>query len=297
MPSGISGNQLHFRVPEAHVEGAGVRGVRQRETDDRPARDRKVVFSLSTCKHRVPEPSHECMIGFLLAIRHRQSIIEQNVIEHDDFLTIHRIIEIAIFRNDPQIAIETHVLLQILADVRVVPEHSFIRHFYGVDETLPRFDGLLRDACRAIELVFQTETMPVNRRRNIDVIFHVHREGRSLFYFEQRPGDLAVIRIHRKLLSIDGVAHKARIEGNSLTVIHFDNSCSFCLRKFTKPPITGAVLTAGTGREENRNENESNKRGFHQYTLYHVPFDRPHFRGQGKEVPMGAVLRSTLQSP
>src|SRR3989344_8332137 len=82
--------------------------------------------------HHIPIPPHECAVSLLQSKWHNRVILSQeDVIEHDHFLTIDWVIHIGFDWCDENVSVQSQILLQIFTHMSVIPVNAFIRNFHG----------------------------------------------------------------------------------------------------------------------------------------------------------------------
>ena len=108
---------------------------------------------------------------------------------------------------DDDRAVQPHLEPEVLADVRVIPVEPGVGELNLVRERAPDRDRRLRLMRNAVVAVLQPKAVPVDRRLDIAIVAHLHRDLRPLIHVQGRAGDRTVVAEHPQLRAIDALAH------------------------------------------------------------------------------------------
>ena len=134
-------------------------------------------------------------------------VVEEHVVQDQDLLAVGRAVVVRVRREDQEVPEEPQVLLHVLADVGVVPEHPGVGHVELVEEALPPLDGVLGHARHAVELVAEPEPVPVDGGGHLDLVGHPHHDAGVLGRLDEGSRVLAVVAVHDHLVAGDGAPH------------------------------------------------------------------------------------------
>ena len=159
----VAGDELDARAAERDVVDPRVRRVRQEEAHDVAAPHVQRVPRLAVHEHDVAEAAHQRVRRRLAAVWNQRVVAEQQVVEHQHLLAIRPAVIVRAGRPHEHVAGEAEVLLDVLADVRVIPVEPGVGKAHAVGERVAGRDGILRDAGCAVEPVVEPHAVPVNR--------------------------------------------------------------------------------------------------------------------------------------
>src|SRR5205823_5959296 len=162
--AGVAADQLHLRAGKGDVEGSRARSVRQEKTHDLAVPNSRARAHLTIHEEHVPEPAHEG-VRCLLAPKWDELpvVADEEIVENECFHMIRCREVVTARRPHHQIPIEAEVLLDVLADVGVVPVDPRIREVQVVREGPTGSHGPLREVRYAIESVVEPNPVPMNR--------------------------------------------------------------------------------------------------------------------------------------
>ena len=164
---------------------------------------------LTIHEEHVPEPAHEG-VRCLLAPKWDELpvVADEEIVENECFHMIRCREVVTARRPHHQIPIEAEVLLDVLADVGVVPVDPRIREVQVVREGATGSHGPLREVRYAIESVVEPNPVPMNRGWLIERIDELDDDRRALRDADQRPGVLSVEAIHREAVAVQQARHR-----------------------------------------------------------------------------------------
>ncbi len=159
----VSADELDPRSWQRNVEHARVRGVGQVEANDLPgARDQREV-GLAPDQDDVAEPPHGRVVGLGAAERRDPAVLDQDIVERQQHLAMHRWPVIRVGRDDEDVPVQPHLLAVVLANVRVVPVDAGIGELDAVRKRLAGGDRCLCLVC-AVVAVVEAQAVPMHRR-------------------------------------------------------------------------------------------------------------------------------------
>ena len=214
----VGGHQLHVVAGEAEVVGARVGDVGDEEADHLARAKDRLVALLAVDQHDVPEAPHDGEVGRVPPVRQELVAVDEQIVHHDELLAARRAEVVVALGVDHHVAVESPVLLDVLAHMRVVPVEPRVGEDDFVDEGLAGRDRILGDAGYAVEAVVEAEAVPVYGGREIDRVREADHDARVLGDAQQRPGVLPVEAVHDEDAAADPALHDARIEGDGVAV-------------------------------------------------------------------------------
>src|SRR6266511_2370633 len=152
----IRGDELHARAGKREIERACVRHVREIEAHNLTATHRQPIPRLTVYQHHVAKPPHQRMGRCFQPERNEASIADQKILQHQDLFSIGGDVRAGLPHEN--VAIQAERLLDVFANVRMVPENPGIRELQFVCERVAYpFDS--------VERVLEPYAMPMNARR------------------------------------------------------------------------------------------------------------------------------------
>ena len=117
----VAADELHPRARQLDLEHPRVRGVGQVEADHLAELRGQREIRLAADQQHVAEAAHR-RVGRLGAAERRDlAVLQQDVVEREHQLTVHRRPVVRVGRLDEHVAVQAHLLPVVLADMRVVP--------------------------------------------------------------------------------------------------------------------------------------------------------------------------------
>ncbi len=152
---------------DAQIEDSHIGGVRDEQPDYLTPVHRRPVVSFAIGEHHVAKVTHRGAIGLRLAEQGNHAVLDQDVVEHEHELTIHRPPVRSIARVDDDVPIQPMLLRVVFPNVRVVPEQTGVRKAQVVGEPAAGGDWRLHPMMGAfryaVEAVVQPQPVPVHR--------------------------------------------------------------------------------------------------------------------------------------
>ena len=130
-----------------------------------------------------------------LAERSDLPVLDQDVVERDQQLTVRGRPVVRLARGDEDVSVQPHLLAIVLTDVRVVPVRAGVGHVHLVREALAERDRCLR-VMRAVVAVFESQPVPVNGRVEVAVVDDMDGDRCVLRDLQSGAWDGAVVRQH-----------------------------------------------------------------------------------------------------
>ncbi len=162
----------------AEVEDSRVGRVDEVQADDLADLGLGPVVGLAVGQHHVAEAAHR-REGRPGALERRDlAVLDQDVVERDRQLTVHRRPVVGVGGLDDDPGIQAHLLGEVLADVRVVPVKAGVGELQPIGELAAVRDrrlGLLGDA---VEAVLEPQAVPVQRRVDVAEVGRLDRRPR-----------------------------------------------------------------------------------------------------------------------
>ena len=204
----VGAHQLHHRAAEGEIERPRVRDVGQEKTYDGTTLHFQAVMRLPIDQQQVAESTHKRLYRALLTEWEQPSLVDQQIVQHDRFLPVHRAEVVGCWMAYQHVAVETHVLLDVDAHVRMVPVDSRVRKVDGVGEALARLHGLLCYTRHSIRAIIDPHTVPMHRGGKIDLVDEVNDDGRVPVDLDERTRVLTVEAVHHERPSAERAAHE-----------------------------------------------------------------------------------------
>ena len=207
---GVRRDELHPRAGERQVQRARVRHVREVEAHHFPATHRQPIPGLTVHEKQVAEPTHQRVGRCFLPPRNQAGIADQQVLQHQKLFAIGGNLRAGLPHEN--VAVQAERLLDVLANVRMVPVNTSVRE--------PQFVGeRVADPGDAVERVVQPDAMPMNARRVRQVIREPHHDFRATRDFDPWSWILPVVAVHRVRLAIDRAVDELGIEIDDVAVL------------------------------------------------------------------------------
>ena len=183
-----------------------------------PGADGRGVALLAVDEHDVPEAPHDREVGGVLAPGEQLVAVDQEVVHHDELLAGGGAEVVGARRVDEHVAVESAVLLDVFAHVRVVPVEARVGKDDLVDELAAGGDGWLGDVGDAVEAVLEAEAVPVDRGRQVDRVREADDDARVLGDAQEGAGVLAVEAVHDEGAAADPALYDAGLERDRVPV-------------------------------------------------------------------------------
>ena len=207
------------RLAEGQVEGPRVRDVREEEADDLAPVEIQFVVGLAVHEKQVAEAPHQRVGGPLLPPGEKPPVVgDQEIVEHEDLLPVHRCVPLAGRRLDQHVSVEPEVLLHFLAVVGVVPVEAGIREEDPVFEAPAGGHRVLGQVGYPVEGVVEAHPVPVDRGGPRRLVLEVDEDRGVLVHVDERAGVLPVEPVHHVVAAVDAAAHPAREQVERLAV-------------------------------------------------------------------------------
>ena len=204
----VGAHHLHLGSSQHEVVRARVRDVGEHEANHFSQLDRQPVIRLSIDQEDISKPAHQGEVRSFLAERHKLTAVQEQVVENQHLFAVDRVVVVRVGGLHQHVAVETELLLDVLPDMRVVPIDPGIRETHLVHERLAGEHRVLSHTGYPVEPVVQPDPVPVDGRRQIDVVGELDDDGRPLVDVDQRARVLTVEPVHDERLSIDDAAHQ-----------------------------------------------------------------------------------------
>ena len=128
------------------------------------------------------------------------AVLEENIVEGDDELTVDGRPVVRVGGFDDEVAVEAHVEAVVLADVRVVPVQAGVGEAHLIGEVAADGDRVLGLVRHAV-VVVETQSVPMHGRLGVGVVANANRDLRSLTHAQRRAGDRPVVGKHPNSVS------------------------------------------------------------------------------------------------
>ncbi len=224
----VAADELDLSSGERDLEHARVRGVRQVEPDHFAELGRERWIRLAADEQHVAEAAHR-RVGRLGAAERRDlAVLDQDVIERQRDLAVHRRPVVRVGGLDEHVAVEAHLLAVVLADVGVVPVDA------GVGEGDVRGVALAGGhrplgLVGSVVAVLEPQPVPVDGRLQIALVLDVDDDLGALAHLQRRPGDRAVVGEHSHRGVADPLGDRRDRQVEPVTVAQLDHLRGACL--------------------------------------------------------------------
>ena len=155
----------------------------------------------------------------------------------------------------------------VLAYVRMVPEHSGVGELHLIREALAALNGWLCDSRDPVESIVDSDSVPMNRGRQLNPVRHPYDDGGVLGGPDQGAGILAIVAEHHQLVTLDGAAYHRHGDVECVPVRHCYDLGGPRLRE------RGSVHAGAR-----------NERTYHRYSAFETRQHR-HVRAHGHHSP------------
>ena len=217
----VAADELHARSGQRDLEHAGVGGVRQIQAHDLAGLGGQREFGLPGDQQDVAEAPHRGVGRLVGAERRHLTVLDEDVVERQRELTVDRRPVVGVRRDDDDVAVQPHLLVVVLADVRVVPVDAWVGERDARRVAPADRNGLL-GLVRAVEAVLQTQPVPVDGRLHVALVLDVDKQLRPLGNPQGRAGDGAVVGEHPDRRVADALGHRRDAQREAVTVGELD---------------------------------------------------------------------------
>ena len=127
-------------------------------------------------QHDVAESTHGDEGGPVDVVWGHPPVLDEQVVQRDDHLSVHRRPAVRIGGNDNDVAVQPHVEPVVLSHVGVVPVEALIRTANLVDEVATDGDWCLCLVRHTVVPVVEPESMPMHGGLDFSLVVHSNRD-------------------------------------------------------------------------------------------------------------------------
>lgn len=217
----VAAHELHAGSRQPNVEHARVRCVRQVKAHNLFPTCGERKLGLAVHQSEVAEPAHRGVARLGAAERGDPSVRQQDVVKRERDLAVDRRPVVRIRRGHEDGAVQAHLLVVVLADVRVVPVDAGVGELQAVREGTPDRDRLLGPR-RPVAAILEPEPVPMHRVLGVALVHHVYDELRAL---DPQDGsrDGAVVGEHARRRLAELLRHRGDAEVERVAVGELDH--------------------------------------------------------------------------